>query len=748
MKKRYKYTALLTTTLVGLIGFASFSGVADSLMFWQVSEESVELPVAAEVAAVPKPETAAVDQKQVDETATPEPKSVEAEVSQSDIDPQYSAILTKTAETKMRAGETASAEKFLRLAIEQNPQNAKAKKYISIIDAGGTPEAPSLKPSAPKADDGATARPAFKTPAPTKKPTPTPLTDEILPSAPTVSPTPISTDKPLSEDERYAKLLAERAAQLALSGKLEEANGLFDKVQELDPSGAMFAYGTGVIMESIGGGSAGTGDAQDLWANLLLALETQTDDEVSQPQSIESDAQCEVELLEGEIAKDYYDDAVLTAPMPTQFRVDEIYLVSGLAKVDPLPDKAMVFFSPKDDPDTQHTFVGEVKNGLFHIPVHFAEAGVYHISVYPGLSGAAKAAEVTVSDPPCEPKFGIETGTTDGLRHEINKGKTTFHWNVGNNNLFRISFRQNNIAKNYFIYDKDSVMIPLEEFIDFEAGEFSVSLWAATAGINSLNRQTDWIFAGEETYTAAQHVSRRDNRIDDVHLTEEFEVGGTISAYGSSLEPMSADMVVIPPNEQIFDLAMDIDENDFSANFTAEQDGVYLVEINRDDKLSLFVGGTVPTGSLPIIPDYFDLREANQAKKPELDDTKMSEELLRYLNRERTARQLTLLELDTKLTNLATTRADDMCERDYFGHVTPDGKTAGDFMEEFAITGKIGENLSESGTVRGAHESLMRSPAHRELIISSDFDAVGFGFCWERDEPERLTTVQIFGERE
>ncbi len=740
MKKKYTYSLLFTLLIaVSGLGYVALSQGVSGLMFWQA--EPLPLPSVSPTPAEKLDDESPEDEAQHAAAVSPSvsPEAVET-------DPVYSNVLTGHAEDKLREADNEAAEKLLRKAIELNPDNAKAQKYLSVFDAGQIPEAPNKVPVVPTPQAAEEIeRPPFKETPPQPSPSPSPsVTPTPIPSA--ESPTPTPTPK-LSEDQQYAKVLAERAAALAMSGNLEESKKLFDKVQELDPSGAMFAYGTEQIMAGVGGSS---GFGEDYLSQLLFALQqpVAAEEELNQPQAIETASDCAVPVVDETFPKDYYDDVLLSKPLPKQFRVGEQYVVSGLARIDPLPEKAMVFFSPKSDSESVESFVGTVKAGMFHIPVHFSEAGTFAFSVYPGTSGAAKIAEIEVLDPECEPEFGVAVEAPSDFRHTIEDGLPGFEWKANESDVFRLQFVQEAKTKTYYVYDTNSFAVPLADFTDFTADTFSVSLHGAAAGVNALDRQSDWVLADQKTFIAAQHISRRDNDITEIELTDEFEPGDTIGAYGKSDEPLADEMVMIAPDETIFTAPLGSDENDFAASFVDDQEGLYLVEINRDDKLSLFVGGAVSKGLLPILPDYFDLWPDEKLTEADLDDTELSEEMLRYINRERATRRLDLLKIDTDVANLAKSRADDMCERNYFGHVTPDGKTAGDFMEEFDVDVAIGENLAESSTVRSAHESLMRSPAHRELIISPDFVTVGFGFCWERESPERLTVVQIYGGEE
>jgi uncharacterized protein YkwD len=67
-----------------------------------------------------------------------------------------------------------------------------------------------------------------------------------------------------------------------------------------------------------------------------------------------------------------------------------------------------------------------------------------------------------------------------------------------------------------------------------------------------------------------------------------------------------------------------------------------------------------------------------------------------------------------------------MFRRGFFGHVTPEKVTLADRIKAVRIEAEeIGENIALAPTVYIAHDGLMRSPSHRENILSPHFSRVG-----------------------
>lgn len=89
--------------------------------------------------------------------------------------------------------------------------------------------------------------------------------------------------------------------------------------------------------------------------------------------------------------------------------------------------------------------------------------------------------------------------------------------------------------------------------------------------------------------------------------------------------------------------------------------------------------------------------------------------------------------LDDTLSQIAFSRAADMDERGYFGHVTPEGKRAKNMVEERGMAVKwVGENIhrnteNEQNTVENSITWFMGHAAHRQNILHSRYDYIGIG---------------------
>ena len=74
-----------------------------------------------------------------------------------------------------------------------------------------------------------------------------------------------------------------------------------------------------------------------------------------------------------------------------------------------------------------------------------------------------------------------------------------------------------------------------------------------------------------------------------------------------------------------------------------------------------------------------------------------------------------------------------MVNRNFFGHINPDGLSPDDRRKKLGISTPVGENIAASPNVEFAHYGLMASAIHRENILTSDWTKVGIGIAQSTD---------------
>ncbi len=126
---------------------------------------------------------------------------------------------------------------------------------------------------------------------------------------------------------------------------------------------------------------------------------------------------------------------------------------------------------------------------------------------------------------------------------------------------------------------------------------------------------------------------------------------------------------------------------------------------------------------------------------------------LKLANRDRNRHGLSSLNPDPFLDKAAQNHVEDMLRRNYFNHVSPEGRTATDRFAAVGGQGSAGENLAilQNPPANFANPSpallayfekhLLNSPQHRLNLLNPQATRFGFGIAVSRD---RIYVAQLF----
>ena len=136
--------------------------------------------------------------------------------------------------------------------------------------------------------------------------------------------------------------------------------------------------------------------------------------------------------------------------------------------------------------------------------------------------------------------------------------------------------------------------------------------------------------------------------------------------------------------------------------------------------------------SSPSTGDYTTLSSAVQEQK-----------LLNLLNEDRARNGLPALAMDSELSALARTRSQDMLENGYFSHTSPTLGSAAAILDDsgYAYQG-VGENIAHHASVEKADAAFLSSPAHRTVMMGSQWEKVGIGVA--EDEHGFVYVTELF----
>lgn len=182
----------------------------------------------------------------------------------------------------------------------------------------------------------------------------------------------------------------------------------------------------------------------------------------------------------------------------------------------------------------------------------------------------------------------------------------------------------------------------------------------------------------------------------------------------------------------------------------------------------LAVSATVGTGIAPIDSATSNAVSGAQGalETEPLNQTAIEREAHRAVNQERVDRGRQPLGFDDDLRDVADSHSEDMADRGYFSHESPDGERHGDrynragincgaSAENIAWTVADGDVKTESGTVdhdrnetsiaRGLVQQWMNSPGHREILLNGQWQSEGIGIAvTETDDGTRVYATQNF----
>lgn len=123
-------------------------------------------------------------------------------------------------------------------------------------------------------------------------------------------------------------------------------------------------------------------------------------------------------------------------------------------------------------------------------------------------------------------------------------------------------------------------------------------------------------------------------------------------------------------------------------------------------------------------------------------------DLLKYTNDQRVANHEPVLALNSALSKAAEAKAADMFDHQYWAHTSPLGRDPWSFINDVGYKYLFaGENLARDfGDSKGVVDAWMNSPSHRENLLNSRYQDVGFAVVnGKYNNYETTLVVQMFG---
>ncbi|MGL4911442.1 MAG: CAP domain-containing protein [Romboutsia sp.] len=132
--------------------------------------------------------------------------------------------------------------------------------------------------------------------------------------------------------------------------------------------------------------------------------------------------------------------------------------------------------------------------------------------------------------------------------------------------------------------------------------------------------------------------------------------------------------------------------------------------------------------------------------KPEIDNSFSAnqQQVLDLVNKERSKVGAKPLTLNKELSNVATTKSQDMINKNYFDHNSPTYGSPFDMMKKFGISYRTaGENIAMGQkSPTEVMNSWMNSDGHRKNILNPNYTELGVGIA--KASNEQLYWTQMF----
>ena len=193
------------------------------------------------------------------------------------------------------------------------------------------------------------------------------------------------------------------------------------------------------------------------------------------------------------------------------------------------------------------------------------------------------------------------------------------------------------------------------------------------------------------------------------------------------------------PNGEVVEQPLPLDEDgrfDDRVAFDRGR-GRYVVEIVGSNRMGPAVLSIMHCYAGVPYPEP-DFARADDAAPKDL--RRAERDMLDLVNAARRKAGLRAIRFDEELARVARLHSRDMVHNDFFAHISP---TAGDLearMNRAGLTARaFTENLANNRTLRGAHEGLMDSPAHRKNILDPHATRVGIGSVAQGDDAIMVT---------
>jgi len=459
--------------------------------------------------------------------------------------------------------------------------------------------------------------------------------------------------------------------------------------------------------------------------------------------------------------KNTFEGVQLDKEVPNRLIENEILTLSGTVSTSTETINAFIV----DPNGTQIGFKDNVVNKHFEVNIPFSTAGDYKLGIIPGESGASLIKDIKVLPSQCvQSKINSVIPSPSNFLLQLNNGNTLIKWNRNENSLFKITFQQGELKKEYYLHNTNNLTPNYSDFKDFKEGNVQLSI----QGANLINKSIlepsfiEWSPTTSKVFNFSTHHEYiiNSDEVEIIELPTTLSANKKMEVEVKVKTSLRSKASIILPNGTVDEVALKSSTHEATKNqngveifsqssgnlnleYSPKEDKIHFLEINNANGLAAINIPIYPENTYPLLPNPNEL-SGRQTEDLGVNLTSLRSSMLNLVNQDRQKHGLSPLKLDNKLSQLAQFRSLDMLENKYFGHWDKQGRSANDIRKNYAINQMVAENLAKDTTLELAEYNLMRSAIHRSNILSKEWTRAGFGLI--KVEDGSYYFVQIFSD--
>ncbi len=442
----------------------------------------------------------------------------------------------------------------------------------------------------------------------------------------------------------------------------------------------------------------------------------------------------------GSVGMNFFPGVELRNTFPQKLPEGYVFHLKGRITTDDRFEKVVVFMQDHAS-GSQTQFESRVSGKNFSVPVYFFQSGTFDLGIVFDSQRESKVAEIEVVKLNRERRYSAsEIMFASNL--EVNlvpeDEEVYFRWASAEDRLTKLIFTQGNLKKTaYFVDGINYFRFPYNFFDGFELERnLAIDVFQAQSEDGSLDKQfTNWKKVTFKNYKIVRGFP--DVETSDVSIKPFNRYQRTLSpmVFDGTLftdKKVFEDAFIIKPDGTVQTADVTSSGDNFRFSFIPQDFGQHIVEVISDQGEILFNRAIYIDSDL-VLPIY--------PRKQTVVKVNNSTAILDWVNRIRDNQGEGALLSDVNIKRVAQAYAERMANEGFISHVSPDGGSPADRVEDLNLPA-FAENLSYGSNLNLALKGLENSGSHRKNIISPRWTRAGIGLA--QNQKGEFYVVQIF----